>query len=302
MGPLMAAFIVLPRGQGSIAWFAVTALIGIVILARVGAWASAPPAVPCRGREADAAGLYRPRPSAGRSPSWWRWSSRKRLPGQPDQLLHVLLDQQVRGLGAERPAAPVHPVGGGGGGHLLRWAARRSHRPQVRHLFRSSACCPSPWRCPMEPVLDRAADRDRPSVGIGLSGDRGLRTGAGAGVGTISGIFFGFAFGAGAIGAALLGHLADATSIELVYTVCSFLPAIGLLTACPTSSRRGNRSAPWHRQPTRPAAATDTARAPRRSRSGVGCQPGDLPLQHAVHQRRDLVEATEDSRRSPPST
>ncbi len=49
-------------------------------------------------------------------------------------------------------------------------------------------------------------------------------------VGTVSGIFFGFAFGAGAIGAALLGHLADATSIELVYTVCSFLPAIGLLT------------------------------------------------------------------------
>ena len=49
-------------------------------------------------------------------------------------------------------------------------------------------------------------------------------------VGTVSGFFFGFAFGAGAIGAALLGHLADATSIELVYTVCSFLPAIGLLT------------------------------------------------------------------------
>jgi len=49
-------------------------------------------------------------------------------------------------------------------------------------------------------------------------------------VGTVSGIFFGFAFGAGAVGAALLGHLADATSIELVYNVCSFLPSIGLLT------------------------------------------------------------------------
>jgi FSR family fosmidomycin resistance protein-like MFS transporter len=49
-------------------------------------------------------------------------------------------------------------------------------------------------------------------------------------VGTISGIFFGFAFGAGAIGAALLGQLADATSIDLVYKLCSYLPAIGLLT------------------------------------------------------------------------
>ena len=49
-------------------------------------------------------------------------------------------------------------------------------------------------------------------------------------VGTIAGLFFGFAFGAGGLGAALLGQLADATSIRTVYQVCSFLPAIGLLT------------------------------------------------------------------------
>jgi FSR family fosmidomycin resistance protein-like MFS transporter len=50
-------------------------------------------------------------------------------------------------------------------------------------------------------------------------------------VGAVSGLFFGFAFGFGGIGAALLGQLADATSIDLVFKVCSFLPAIGLLTA-----------------------------------------------------------------------
>ena len=50
-------------------------------------------------------------------------------------------------------------------------------------------------------------------------------------VGTISGLFFGLAFGMGGIGAALLGELADITSITFVYRVCSFLPAIGLLTA-----------------------------------------------------------------------
>ena len=50
-------------------------------------------------------------------------------------------------------------------------------------------------------------------------------------VGTISGLFFGLAFGMGGIGAALLGELADVTSIAFVYRVCSFLPAIGLLTA-----------------------------------------------------------------------
>jgi FSR family fosmidomycin resistance protein-like MFS transporter len=47
--------------------------------------------------------------------------------------------------------------------------------------------------------------------------------------GMISGVFFGVAFGIGGLGAAALGRLADHTSIEFVYQVCAFLPAIGLL-------------------------------------------------------------------------
>jgi len=50
-------------------------------------------------------------------------------------------------------------------------------------------------------------------------------------VGMISGLFFGFSFGMGGLGAAGLGWLADRTSIETVYQLCAFLPAIGLLTA-----------------------------------------------------------------------
>ena len=50
-------------------------------------------------------------------------------------------------------------------------------------------------------------------------------------VGMISGLFFGFAFGMGGLGAAMLGWLADRTSIETVYRVCAFLPAIGILAA-----------------------------------------------------------------------
>ncbi len=50
-------------------------------------------------------------------------------------------------------------------------------------------------------------------------------------VGAVSGLFFGFAFGMGGVGAALLGMLADRTDINFVYHVCSFLPAIGILTA-----------------------------------------------------------------------
>jgi FSR family fosmidomycin resistance protein-like MFS transporter len=50
-------------------------------------------------------------------------------------------------------------------------------------------------------------------------------------VGLVSGLFFGFAFGMGGIGSALLGNLADHTSINYVYHVCAFLPLIGLFTA-----------------------------------------------------------------------
>jgi len=57
-------------------------------------------------------------------------------------------------------------------------------------------------------------------------------------VGAISGLFFGFAFGMGGLGAALLGVLADATSITFVYDVCAILPAIGLLAVfLPDDSR-----------------------------------------------------------------
>jgi FSR family fosmidomycin resistance protein-like MFS transporter len=50
-------------------------------------------------------------------------------------------------------------------------------------------------------------------------------------VGMVSGLFFGLSFGAAGLGAALLGRLADATSIEHVYRVVAFLPAIGMLAA-----------------------------------------------------------------------
>ena len=50
-------------------------------------------------------------------------------------------------------------------------------------------------------------------------------------VGMVSGLFFGFAFGMGGLGSAVLGALADKTSIEHVYNLCAFLPLIGLLTA-----------------------------------------------------------------------
>jgi FSR family fosmidomycin resistance protein-like MFS transporter len=49
-------------------------------------------------------------------------------------------------------------------------------------------------------------------------------------VGLIAGVFFGLAFGAGGLGAALLGDFADTHGIDFVYRICSYLPLLGLLT------------------------------------------------------------------------
>ncbi len=49
-------------------------------------------------------------------------------------------------------------------------------------------------------------------------------------VGTVSGLFFGFAFGMGGIGSAVLGKIADNTSLEYVYSICAYLPLIGIIT------------------------------------------------------------------------
>ena len=48
-------------------------------------------------------------------------------------------------------------------------------------------------------------------------------------LGMVSGLFYGFAFGMGGLGSALLGYLADKTSIEYVYNICAFLPLIGVI-------------------------------------------------------------------------
>jgi len=62
-------------------------------------------------------------------------------------------------------------------------------------------------------------------------------------IGTVSGLFFGFAFGMGGIGSAVLGTLADHTSVQYMFLVCSFLPLIGLLTALlpNLSTTKGNK-------------------------------------------------------------
>ena len=68
--------------------------------------------------------------------------------------------------------------------------------------------------------------------------------------GTVAGLFFGFAFGMGGIGAAVLGKLADAVGITAVYQVCAFLPLIGLLAALLPDIESDHRAHPAARSST----------------------------------------------------
>jgi len=64
-------------------------------------------------------------------------------------------------------------------------------------------------------------------------------------IGLISGLFFGFAFGMGGIGSAVLGTIADHTSIQYVYRLTAFLPLLGLITVfLPNLESRGRRADP----------------------------------------------------------
>ncbi len=102
-------------------------------------------------------------------------------------------------------------------------------------------------------------------------------------LGMISGVFYGFSFGMGAIGAALLGVLADATSITFVYKVCAFLPLMGLLTVfLPESEKARMSSRPGREEICR----CGFAHAPGADRSGRSLRSHRAPVP-ARHRRID---------------
>jgi FSR family fosmidomycin resistance protein-like MFS transporter len=234
MGPLLAAFIVLPRGQGSIAWFALTALIGIAILARVGAWyqhhlpshtaaaketppSPVPAATVRRSLAILVALVFSKNVYLASLTSFYTFYliNRFGLSVQSAQLhLFILLAAVAAGtfFGG--------PVGDRIGRKYVIWVSILGVLPFTVALPYANLF----WTELLTVVIGLVLASAFSAIVVFA---QELVPGR---VGTVSGIFFGFAFGAGAIGAALLGHLADATSIELVYTVCSFLPAIGLLT------------------------------------------------------------------------
>jgi len=255
MGPLLAAFIVLPNGQRSIAWFALTALLAMTILTRVGAWYKAHLVAQARRpKPAVAAGL--PSGKVLRSlailvalvfsknvylaslTSFYTFYLIHRFGiSVQNAQLHLFLF-----LGAVAAGTFIGgPVGDRIGRKYVIWVSILGVLPFTLLMPYATLF----WTEVLTVIIGLVLASAFSAIVVFA---QELVPGR---VGTVSGLFFGFAFGAGAIGAALLGRLADATSIDVVYRVCSFLPAIGLLTAFLPNLEPGKRGGPLVALPVR---------------------------------------------------
>jgi MFS transporter, FSR family, fosmidomycin resistance protein len=234
-GPLLAAFIVLPNGQRSIAWFAVTALAAIAILTRIGSWYAKHLAERAqRPREAPAIALPKGRLRLALAILVALVFSKNVYLASLTSFYTFYLIQK---FGVSVQNAQIHlfvllaavaagtfiggPVGDRIGRKYVIWVSILGVLPFTLLLPMASLR----WTGVLTVVIGLVLASAFSAI---LVFAQELVPGR---VGAISGIFFGLAFGAGGLGAALLGQLADRTSIDLVYRVCSFLPAIGLLTA-----------------------------------------------------------------------
>ncbi len=237
LGPLLAAFIVLPRGQSSIAWFSLAALVAIVVLTNVGAWSKKHHEAKAKSRVAHAE--HRPAVSPRRvvisiavlialifSKYFYLASLITYYTFYLMHKFHVSVQNaQVHlfvFLGAVAAGTIIGgPIGDRFGRKYVIWCSILGVLPFTLALPYANLF----WTGILSVVIGLILASAFSAI---LVFAQDLIPGK---VGMISGLFFGLAFGMGGVGAALLGELADRTSIDFVYHVCAFLPVIGLLTA-----------------------------------------------------------------------
>ncbi|HTQ57571.1 MAG TPA: MFS transporter [Bryobacteraceae bacterium] len=236
LGPLLAALVVLPAGQRSIAWFSAAALAAILVLTRIGAWYKNHGAA--RAQVAAAEHTHLPQLSRRRTgvalavlmalvfSKYFYLSS---LTSYYTFFLITRFHVSVRSaqihlflfLGAVAAGTFIGgPVGDRVGRKYVIWCSILGILPFTLMLPYANLFWTTVLSVAIGLVLASAF-----SAIIVFAHD--LVPGK---IGMISGLFFGLAFGMAGIGAAILGWLADITSITFVYHVCAFLPAIGILT------------------------------------------------------------------------
>jgi FSR family fosmidomycin resistance protein-like MFS transporter len=237
MGPLLAAWIIVPHGQSSLAWFTLAALLAIVVLANVGAW--------YKRQHLDRSGGSRSRtavlgPVSARQVAWsigilvtllfskyfyiasitsyysFYLIEKFQLSMQSAQIyLFVFLLAMALGtlFGG--------PIGDRIGRKRVIWVSILGVAPFSLILPFVGLT----WTCILSFVIGLILSSAFSAIVVFA---QELMPGK---VGAVSGLFFGFAFGIGGIGAAVLGGLADRHGIEFVYRICAYLPLLGMVAA-----------------------------------------------------------------------
>lgn len=233
MGPVLAALIVVPFGQGSIAWFSSIAFLAILILWRIGRWY----APQIKAKKAAAVQAHPDAPSSRRVAVALLvlvallFSKQLYVSSLSSYYIFYLIDR----FGVSTQAAQIYlfiflaanavgaflggPLGDRFGRKIVIWISILGALPftlalPYAGLYTSAV---------LSVVIGLIISSTTSSIIVFAQELVPHR------FGMISGVFFGVAFGIGGLGAAVLGKLADHTSIEFVYQVCAYLPAIGLL-------------------------------------------------------------------------
>src|SRR5471030_2607961 len=236
LGPLLAALIIAPYGKGNVAWFSLAALLGIVVLLQVSKWyRQQQQIIKKRGPVAGNVTVL-PRKTVALSMGILLvlvFSKYFYLTSLSSYYTFYLIHK----FGVSIQNAQIHmfvflfavaagtiiggPVGDKIGRKYVIWASILGVAPFTLLLPHANLMWTSILSVIIGVILASAFSAILVFAQELIPGK----------VGMVSGLFFGLAFGMGGLGAAVLGYVADRTSIELVYQICAFLPLLGIPTA-----------------------------------------------------------------------
>ncbi len=246
LGPLVAAAVIVPRGKASLAWFALVALAGIVLLLQVSRWYAANRVVAARAAaRARAAALPRARVAGAVAVLLVLVFSKYFYIASISSFYTFYL---IGKFGLSVQSAQMHlflflaaaaagtliggPLGDRIGRKPVIWGSILGVAPFALALPHVDLAWTTTFTILIGLILSSAFSAILVYAQELIPGK----------VGAVSGLFFGFAFGMGGLGAAALGVLADATSIATVYRVCAWLPLLGVATILLPDTRRDARA------------------------------------------------------------
>jgi FSR family fosmidomycin resistance protein-like MFS transporter len=248
IGPLLAAFIVLPNGQGSLAWFSLIALLAMVMLGGIGAWYGRTIKLNGNGQVGEREAIA----ELGKSKVRRAVLLLMALTFSKDFYLVSITSfytfYLIETFGLSVQSAQIYlfvflgavaagtviggPIGDRIGTRRVIWWSILGALPFTLLLPHADLF----WTAVLSVVIGLILASAHPTIIVYA---QGLIPGR---VGMVAGLFFGLAFGVAGIGAAILGWLADLTSVAFVYQLCAFLPVLGILAVfLPETETAANR-------------------------------------------------------------